>query len=165
MEYEQIKVKSINKRYGIFLDMNELEDAYEIKQAFKKNEKYFKISSWLIEGQIYTSLSKSNMEKGIFNRFRYFIETEFKSIENEIHEQLEVIPRNEYACITFLEPYTEMVKHYRTLVNWIYENEYEIIGDSIEKNIIDYDSTEFEIDYVSEIQIPIKKITSKHHKC
>lgn len=163
-EFEQIKVKTLNKRYGAFLDMNELNDEYEIKQAFKKSEKYLKISSWLVEGQIYTSLSKSNMDKGIFNRFRYFIEIEFESIENEIHQQLEVLPKNEYACITVLGPYTEMVRHYKTLITWIYENEYEIIGDSIEKNIIDYDSTESEIDYVSEIQIPIKKVVTKTNK-
>jgi DNA-binding transcriptional MerR regulator len=156
-EFDQIKVKTIDKRNGIFLDMNELKDEYEIKQEFKKSEKYLKISSWLVEGQIYTSLSKSNMDKGIFNRFRYFIETEIEPFENEIHQHLEVLPKNEYACIIVQGPYTEMVKHYRTLVTWIHENEYEIVGDSIEKNIIDYDFTESEIDYVSEIQIPIKK--------
>lgn len=56
-----------------------------------------------------------------------------------------------------------MKNHYKTLANWIYGNEYEIVGDSIEKNIIDYDSTELEIDYVSEIQIPIKKVTIKNN--
>lgn len=157
-EFEKIQIKNINKRYGIFLDMNDLKDEYEIKQAFKNSEKYIKISSWLVEGQIYTSLSKNNMEKGIFDKFRYFIEVESESIENDLHQQLEMIPKNEYVCMTVLGPYIEMAKHYKTLVTWIYENGYEIVGDSIEKNIIDYESTESETDYVSEIQIPIKKV-------
>lgn len=156
-ELEHIKIKSMEKRYGIFLDMNELKDEYEIKQEFQKSEKYMKISSWLVEGQIYTSISKSNIDRGIFNKIRYFIEIDTESAESETLKQIEILPENEYACITVPGPYTEMSKHYRTLVSWIHENEYEIIGDSIEKNIIDYDSTESETDYVSEIQIPIKK--------
>lgn len=156
-ELEHIKIKSMDKRYGIFLYMNELKDEYEIKQEFKKSEKYLEISSWLVEGQIYTSISKGNIDMGIFNKFRYFIEIDIESAESETHQQIEVLPENKYACITVPGPYTEMPGHYRTLVDWIHENEYEIIGDSIEKNIIDYDSTESETDYVSEIQIPISK--------
>jgi DNA-binding transcriptional MerR regulator len=154
-ELNQIKVKTMNVRFGIFLDMNGLKDDYEIKQVFKKSEKYLKISSWLVEGQIYTSISEKNMKNGIFDKFRYFIEIE--SIEDDVHQHLDVLSESDYACITVLGPYEDMKKHYKTLVSWIYENDYEIIGDSIEKNIIDYDFSELESEYVSEIQIPVKK--------
>jgi DNA-binding transcriptional MerR regulator len=154
-QLNQIKIKTFKKRYGIFLDINELKSEYEIKQAFKKNEKYLKISSWLVEGQIYTSLSKADIDKGIFSRFRYFIEIE--SLEDEMHQQLEIIPESEYICIAVRGPYEDMAKHYEALVSWIINHDYRIIGDSIEKNIIDYDSSESEDEYVSEIQIPIEK--------
>lgn len=155
-DLDVIKIKKLDKRYGIFLNMNEFSDEYEIKQEFKRSGKYLSTSSWLIEGQIYTSISKSDMDKGIFNRFRYFIEID--AIEEDMRGSLEEFNENIYACMIVLGPYSEMVSHYKTLVAWIYENGYEIVGDSIEKNIVDYDSTEFERDYVSEIQIPIKKI-------
>lgn len=35
-EFENIKVKTINERYGIFFNISELKDEYEIKQEFKK---------------------------------------------------------------------------------------------------------------------------------
>jgi len=154
-ELDIVKLKKIPDRVGVFLDMKDVGNDSEIKQAFKKNEKYLKISSWLIEGQVYTSLSKENMEKGIFNKFRYFIE--IVSMESDSSKQLDEIPKNEYACITFLGPYRDMEKHYKLLIGWIAENGYKIIGDSIEKNIVDYDFSDSENEYVSEIQIPIAK--------
>lgn len=161
-ELNQIKVKTQSVRYGALLDMNELKDEYEIKQAFKKSEKYLKISSWLVEGQIYTSLAKKDMDRHIFNRFRYFIEIDPEDMDQS--HILEVLPEGEYACITVSGPYSDMVGHYEKLVSWIDANHYEIVGDSIEKNIVDYDSTEQEADYVSEIQIPIRKKEVESHK-
>ncbi len=154
-ELDQVKVKRIPERMGVFLDMNDVENDQEIKEAFKRNEKYLKASSWLIEGQVYTSLSKENMEKRIFNKFRYFIE--IVAMDSEPCMQLKVIPENEYACIAFLGPYRDMGKHYEILTQWIEDNGYRIAGDSIEKNIVDYDFSDSENEYVSEIQIPIKK--------
>jgi effector-binding domain-containing protein len=139
----------------VFLDIEEVEDEAGIKQAFKSSEKYLKISSWLIEGQVYTSLSKVNMENEAYDKFTYFIE--IVSIEEELNEQLRIIPENEYACITFLGPYRDIEKHYKILFIWIEENGYEITGDSIEKNIVDYDFSDSESEYVSEIQIPIAR--------
>jgi len=155
----QVSVTTHSKRYGVFLDVNELKGEYEIKQAFKRNENYLKISSWLVEGQVYTSLSKSDMDKGVFNRFRYFIE--IKPNEDDPHQQLKILPQNDYVCMTVLGPYSDMIKHYETLVTWISKHGYDIVGDSIEKNIIDYDSSEFESEYISEIQIPVRKVYSE----
>lgn len=154
-ELDQIIVKKIPQRVGEFIDMNNLVSDYEIKETLKRNLNYLKISSWLTEGQIYTSLSKEDIEKGIFNKFRYFMETE--PIDSELCEQWMVIPENDYVCVTFLGPYRNMGKHYQLLIQWIEENGYQIAGDSIEKNIVDYDFSDSENEYISEIQIPIIK--------
>ncbi|HYF81705.1 MAG TPA: GyrI-like domain-containing protein [Clostridia bacterium] len=159
-ELDQVKIKRIPERTGVFLDMNDVENDREIVQAFKENEKYLKISSWLIEGQIYTSLSKENMEHRILNKFRYFIE--IVTLDSEPCKQMKVIPENEYACIAFLGPYRDMGKHYELLIRWIDENGYQIAGDSIEKNIVDYGFSDSESEYISEIQIPIKKYDARH---
>ncbi|QIB69330.1 MerR family transcriptional regulator [Aminipila butyrica] len=154
-QLNQITIKKIPQRVGAFIDMNDVESDYEIKQTLKQNEKYLKISSWLSEGQIYTSLSKENMDKGILNKFRYFIE--IVPIDAEFSKQLTIMPENEYVCMAFLGPYRDMGKHYQLLIRWIEENGYQIAGDSIEKNIVDYDFSDSENEYISEIQIPIRK--------
>ncbi|WP_325275620.1 MerR family transcriptional regulator [Romboutsia sp.] len=155
-ELDQVKVKRISERIGVFLDMNYIENDFEIIENFKKNKKYLKNSSWLIEGQVYTSLSKENMESGILNKFRYFIEV--ITLDSQPCKQVKIIPENDYACIAFLGPYRDMGKHYKLLIQWIEDNGYQIVGDSIEKNIVDYDFSDLEHEYISEIQIPIKKL-------
>ena len=95
------------------------------------------------------------MDKGILNEFRYFIE--ILPIDSEFCKQLTIIPENDYVCIAFLGPYRDMGKHYQLLLQWIEENGYQIAGDSIEKNIVDYDFSDSENEYISEIQIPIIK--------
>ena len=154
-DLDQVKIKRIPERIGVFLDMNEVGDDAGIKQAFISSEKYLKISSWLVEGQVYTSLSKVNMMQKIYNKFRYFIE--IVSADEILCKKLQIIPEHEYACITFLGPYRDMEKHYKLLIQWIEENGYLITGDSIEKNIVDYDFSDSENEYVSEIQIPIAR--------
>ena len=154
-ELDQVRIKRIPERKGVFLDMHAVENDSEIIQAFKQNEKYLKNSSWLIEGQIYTSLSKENMENGILNKFRYFIEVVVT--DSNPCPKMRVIPESEYACIAFLGPYRDMGKHYELLIRWIADNGYKIAGDSIEKNIVDYDFSDSENEYISEIQIPVCK--------
>lgn len=154
-DHGEVNIKTIPKRKGIFLELNDLKDELEIKQAFKMSEPYLKFSSWLIEGQIYTSLSKIKMDKGIFNKFRYFIE--IQTVDDKLSEQLQVLPKHSYACLIVIGPYEDMAKHYERLTKWIDDHGYVIAGDSIEKNIVDYDFADSESEYVSEIQIPVKK--------
>jgi len=153
-ELDVVKIKNIPRRLGIFLDIKNLNCEYELKQAFKQSEEYLKLSSWLIEGQIYTSLSKEKMLNKLFTEYRYFIEVLSTDI-NHNHQVL-ILPQKQYACIAFRGPYTDMVKHYEFLTTWIKENNYTIDGPSIEKNIVDYDFSDSEYEYISEIQIPVK---------
>jgi DNA-binding transcriptional MerR regulator len=150
-----IQVKSICERYGTFLNVEDLTNQSEIKEAFKGARQFMKISSWLIEGQIYTSIAQKSIESGDFTKYRYFIEV--VTVEGNSVDQLVTIPASDYASITFTGPYSDMPKHYATLLKWIHDNDYIVDGDSIEKNIVDYDFADSEYDYVSEIQIPIKK--------
>jgi DNA-binding transcriptional MerR regulator len=152
-ELNVVKIKLLPQRIGVVLDINDSKNEYQLKESVKKHEKYLKLSSWLIEGQVYTSLSRENMTKGSFNKFKYFIE--ILSTDNILQEQLITIPENEFACIVFLGPYKDIESHYTLLIKWIEENGYEILGASIEKNIVDYDFSDSENEYISEIQIPI----------
>lgn len=152
-----IKIKHLPQRIGILLDISDSNYEYELKKSVKKNGKYLNLSSLLIEGQIYTYLSRDNMKDGSFNKFKYFIE--IVSTENEVQGIFKIIPEDEYACVLFSGPYKDIENHYKLLIQWINDNGYEISGDSIEKNIVDYDFSDSENEYVSEIQIPVRKFS------
>lgn len=150
----QIRVTTLEPRKGIFLNTYGLGNSAEAKEIFMRSDNFLKMSSWLVEGEVYTSIPKSDMEKGIFNQFRYFIKVE--STDKETDAQLVLLPRSTYARLTVIGPYEELVTHYRTLVDWIDDNNYEITGDSIEHNIVDNDYSDSSDEFITEIQIPIK---------
>lgn len=150
-----IRIRHIGERRGVFIDIDDVEDDVEKKRSFSAHESYLKVSSWLIEGQIYTALAMEDILTRRFERFKYFIEV--VSGEDTATTQLKVIPEMDYACLIFSGPYSEIEASYKELHLWIYENGYEIAGDSIEKNIMDYGFTSSEEEYISEIQIPVRK--------
>lgn len=150
---EVIRVKTLGERSGVFIDVKNMADQESIKDAFKRVERYLKTSSWLIEGQIYTSVSKGDLLSKRYTQFRYFVEV--ITLQQEACPQLTRIPDHRYACLVFNGPYSQMSEQYSKIVQWIEDNGYEIAGDSIEKNIVDYDFADSEAEYISEIQIPI----------
>ncbi len=154
-DINQIKIKRFPEGKGIFLNIGYPKNDFEIKQSLINNKEYMKISSWLIEGQVYASMAKEDILKGNFNKYRYFINI---VEEHVLHGEAIVIPENDYACIVFLGPLSKKIGHYyETLVHWIEENGYEIVGDSIEKNIVDYDFSSHEEEFITEIQIPVTR--------
>lgn len=151
----KVHLKDFPERSGVFLNLQDFGSDIELKHAFQKVERYLKTSSWLVEGQIYTSLTQEDLMGGRYTLYRYFIEV--VSLQIESCPLLTVIPQGTYACMTFIGPYSQMPQHYKSLVAWIDENNYVISGASIEKNIVDYDFANSEAEYISEIQIPIIK--------
>jgi len=152
----KITVETIDQRQGIFLKTIGVDDSQELKEIFKRNENYLKFSSWLVEGQVFTSLPKEDMENGVFNQFRYFIEV--NPLDSQAPTAPIILPKNDYACMTVIGPYTDLVKHYKTLVDWIDTSGYSIVGDSIENNIVDSDYSDSADEFITELQIPIRRV-------
>lgn len=150
-----VRIKLMPARTGIFLRIKQKDDYYETKKMFTDNKQYIAMSSCLVDGQIYTSLEKDDLEQGVFNKLSYFIEIPYT--EDILKPEIITLPEGYYACMSFSGPYKEIKKHYITLITWINYYEYSICGNSIEKNIVDYDFSESESEYISEIQIPVKK--------
>ncbi len=150
---EAIRVKTLESRLGVFIDVNAMEDEAAMKDAFKRVERYLKTSSWLIEGQIYTSVSRQDLLTQNYTNYRYFIEV--VTLQQDACPLLTAIPANQYACLVFNGPYSQMSMQYSKIMAWIEEHGYEVVGDSIEKNIVDYDFADSEAEYISEIQIPV----------
>jgi DNA-binding transcriptional MerR regulator len=150
---EDIRIVRLTARKGIFISIENTENQREIKEAFSKSVTQLAMSSWLVEGQIYTSIAKENLLKGEFQLFSYFIEM----LSGREEDNMEELPENDYACIAFCGAYDKFEHYYQRLIKWIHNNGYLIIGNSIEKNIVDYGFTDTEEEYISEIQIPVVK--------
>ena len=78
---------------------------------------------------------------------------------NKVPENIKTIPIEAatYATMTFVGTYNERVeKRFNVIADWIHENKYELAGDGFILIITDKAFTDYDYEYISEIQIPIK---------
>ena len=68
---DDIRVEYIPKRYGVFIDIENNQNKYELKRSFKQYEAAFKMSSWLVEGHVYTAVTKADTQTPRIGRFNY----------------------------------------------------------------------------------------------
>lgn len=68
------------------------------------------------------------------------------------------LPEGLYASILHKGSYDNAPKSYALLLEWLKENNYEIVGPPMENYIIDVSLTKNPQNYISEFQIPVKKL-------
>lgn len=155
---DSIYLKQLPPRRVLTLSSSDQRNPMDIKQTLKAYGHLLKHSSWMTEGQIYTSVSEDHLAQGIFEHFDYLFELPIDA--GELLEQnatLPILPEAEYACLLFIGPYHQIDQHYQRLLQWIATEGYHICGPSIEKNIVDYDFADSDEEYISELLIPISK--------
>ncbi|ELK46507.1 MerR family transcriptional regulator [Halobacillus sp. BAB-2008] len=69
-----------------------------------------------------------------------------------------VLPDQEYVCLYCKEKRVTVKDHYETIFHYLNEEGYEVNGEAIERVIIDDYVTKNPEEYLSEIQIPVRKI-------
>lgn len=148
-----VSIKHLPRRYALYMASADFREEHEIKTTLKTYSHYLKFSSWITEGQIYTSVSKEQLAANAFHYFQYIFE--IPHVESNALGPLSVLEASDYACMIFIGPYSDIDQHYLALLRWIDENGYVVSGNSIEKNIVDYDFSDSDDEFVSELQIPI----------
>ncbi len=134
--------QKINNRPELEILLKELE-----KKSFK--------SSSIFVGMVGLTISQSALENRIFGEYNaIFILPEEHVDHNPF---VEVIEEGEYACIYYREDFCQSTKYYHQLMDYIQEYDYVIIGDAVERVIIDNLVTKSKDKHLTEIQIPIKK--------
>lgn len=155
---DSIYLKVLPPRRVLTLSSSDQRNATSVKQTLKAYGHLLKHSSWMTEGQIYTSVSEAHLDLGIFEHFDYLFELPLDGVESsQTNAELPVLPQAEYACLLFVGPYHHIDQHYQRLLQWIATSGYRVCGPSIEKNIVDYDFADSDEEYISELLIPIKK--------
>lgn len=150
-----VQIKHLPLRQVLYMSEEKDRQTATVKETLKAYGHLLKYSSWITEGQIYTSVSEENLKKRDFSNFDYIFE--LANSETHVTEQVKTLPSADYACLVFTGPYSDIDTHYHTLLDWIHTMGYEIIGHSIEKNIVDYDFSDSDHEFISELQIPIRR--------
>lgn len=95
------------------------------------------------------------LKAGLFEEY----DSTFIVLENENYNEdmLKIIPKGTYACIRFNGTHDDSNTYYKELLNYIEDNGYEVLEDSIEITLIDSGITSNTSEFVTEIQILVKK--------
>lgn len=107
--------------------------------------------SHIIEGVI---MDHHSFEKEVYNDIisTFIFIDSYNQLPNET-----ILPAGTYLCTQHHGLYSQSSHAYNRLFDYMKEHELELIGDSIEIPLITAWSAKKEADYITEIQIPVKK--------
>ncbi|CAH0316898.1 MerR family transcriptional regulator [Peribacillus simplex] len=126
----------------------------EMEVSLRRLESLSNMSSSIFIGGVGLTISINNTLNNKFNEYNsIFILVEEDDIQNPL---VTTLPEGMYACIYYNGNHSDSPEHYRSLLNCIQDNGFQVIGDSIERTIIDHYISGSKEDYLTEIQIPIK---------
>ena len=135
---------------------------YREKISYKDVEllvrKLAQVSSYkvcLTYGDVGISVSKENLEKQLYEEY----DSAFMMVEEGLYEKelIKIFPKAKYLSIRYNGYHEDAPKYYKKLRKYIDENNYEIIDDSIEIQLVDPSLITCESEMVTEIQIPVRR--------
>ncbi|NRD77046.1 MerR family transcriptional regulator [Bacillus sp. BRMEA1] len=152
-EFEMVVIKNFQERKIIRL-MERISSEPELEISLRKLENSYNMSSSIFIGGVGLTVSMDHIMNGKFHEYNsIFILMEEDRLSNELKETL---LEGLYACIYYRGNHQDSPKYYRILLNYIHEHGMQIIGDAIERTIIDHYISKNKEDYLTEIQIPVR---------
>lgn len=155
-ETNRILIKKIPKRKitAIAVAPNTTDDMFDYYiHSLQKNMK--QLDDSLFSGDIGVTISKKAFMQKEFQAYSsVFILLDY--MPYQVHSS-DSIKAGMFACAYHHGSYEETGETYKKLMEYIDQEGYEIIGDSIEIGLIDWSVTENPEEQVTEIQIPVMK--------
>jgi DNA-binding transcriptional MerR regulator len=150
-EYEKPVLKEIDKRYILYKKGN-FHEEWEIDFELKKLKKKLPDDNDFIftESEVGTTILKENWENNKYLDYSSTFVITTDKAENTIEKGL-------YLTFVFKGSYEKVREHYAFLKEYIKTNNLTVVGDIIEIYHIEIHITDNVNEYVTEIQIPVKK--------
>ncbi|WP_144555978.1 MerR family transcriptional regulator [Bacillus sp. X1(2014)] len=155
-EVKELEVPFIKERKErrIVRLMERISSEPELEVSLRRLESLSNMSSSIFIGGVGLTISINNILNNKFNEYNsIFILVEDDDIQSPLVTSL---PEGKYACIYYNGNHNKSSEYYSSLLKCIQDNGFQIIGDSIERTIIDHYISGSKEDYLTEIQIPIK---------
>ena len=125
----------------------------ELEISLRRLENMSNMHSSVFIGGVGLTIASRQIKNEKFDEYNsIFILVDKDDIRNEF---VTTLPQGKYACIYYRGNHSDSPEYYKILLNYIKENGLQIIGDSIERTIIDYYISKNKEDYLTELQIPI----------
>lgn len=150
------RVQNMPERQMLFFTFGSGDMYAEHEFGIKKLEKEIENIDDLYLNPFGSVIGKTEIENGQYSNFKGIS----MIFQNERRENLPTItlPHSLYAAMAFVGTYKDVAVHFSRLIGWVKENKYEVSGDGIVLIITDKAYSDYEYEYISEIQIPVKEI-------
>ena len=153
----KIEIKEIEKRHVIarnikIHNMSDLEIAiHDLKNEVMGGKP-------VIIGLVGVSVRKDNLNAGVFESYdAILIRSNDKNVVNVEESAIRVLEAGRYVCLNYVgNDHSKSPMYYKKLMTYINEHQLTVIGDSIERVIINEYKTNDASEYLTEIQIPIQ---------
>ena len=154
-EYYQIEEKWIPRR-NIAILKKKIKVGEDIDYPIVELGRKHQLNTAIFLGKVALSIDKDNISANKFDEFASVIII----IENEDNTSVKgkYIPEGDYLTLRFKGTHKESKEYYIKILNYMKEKNYSICGDSIEITLIDYGMTNDTGKFVTEIQVPYKKV-------
>lgn len=127
----------------------------DLEISIRKLENKANKKSSIFLGEVGVSISKERLKNSLFEEY----DSTFIFVENKDYnkEMIKILSKGRYVCIRFNGLHDDSDIYYEKLLNYIEKNNYEILEDPIEITLIDSGLTTNASEFVTEIQILVKK--------
>lgn len=149
------RVQYMQRRSMIFFDFEGGDIFTEHELGIKKLENVLQNIDDLYLYPFGSVIDKQQLENGEYENFKGIAMV----FESECPDKLETVSlaAGLYATMTFIGTYKDISSYSERIVRWIKDENYEMTGSGIVLVITDKAFSDFEYEYISEIQIPVKK--------
>ena len=134
----------------------QIKNRSELEITLKRLEKRTCLKPSLFIGRVGVCVAKADLERKAFTQYSAI--SIFPEEEVEDLPGLVTLPGEEYACIYCRTPMFETASCYKLLLDYIQSEGYSVVGDSVERLIIDDFITKDRQKHLSEIQIPVARL-------
>lgn len=157
IDYEKINkiIEADIEERSIVLLKEEVKTNKDLEISIRKLENKANKKSSIFLGEVGVSISKDKLKNKLFKDYdSTFIFVENKKYSKEISK---ILPKGKYICLRFNGLHDDSYIYYERILKYIEQNNYEILEDSIEITLVDSGLTTNSSEYVTEIQILVKR--------
>lgn len=152
IELEVVKIIEIKERRIVRL-VEKIHSEPELEVSLRQLENSANLSSSIFIGGVGLTLDVNDLKNQKFNKYNsIFILAEEEDIEGPL---VTTFQKGTYASLYYRGDHNDSFQYYQILLDYIQKNNLQIVGDAIERTIIDHYISRSKEDYLTEIQIQV----------
>ncbi|WP_066047838.1 MerR family transcriptional regulator [Robertmurraya korlensis] len=151
-ELEVVKIIEVKERKVVRLTQK-IGSEPEMEVSLRQLENLANMNSSIFIGGVGLTININNIKNKKFDEYNsIFILNEEEEIQSPLHT---IFQKGKYASIFYRGDHSDSSRYYKILLDYINERGHQVLGDSIERTIIDHYISKNKEDFLTEIQIPI----------